>query len=80
MYFLNIYFVSVKQRIAIPTESVVSGIDQMTKIQPYKIWNIRCIIIASVIVMCSATILVTAIVYTPNLETKGKGIYNINQA
>ena len=80
MNFLNIIFVSVKQRIAIPTESVVSGTDQMTKTKPDKRWNIRCIMITSVIVICSLTVLVMAIDYTSNLDTKGKGIYNINQA
>ena len=79
MYFLNIYFVSVKQRIAIPTESGVSRTEQMTKTEPDKRWSTKCIIITPVIVMCSVAILVMAIVYTSNLDTKDKGIYNINQ-
>ena len=51
---------SVKPRAAIPTPCTEPRTDQMTKPEPNKRWGIKCIIMTSVIVMCSLTILITA--------------------
>ena len=68
---------SVKPKAAVPTPCTESRTDQMSNSEPDKRWNIKCIIITSVIVMCSLTILITAVVYTSHLVTKRNGTHNL---
>ena len=68
---------SVKPRAAVPTPCTEPRTDKMTKPESNKRWGIKCIIMTSVIVMCSLTILITAAVYTSHLVTKRKGTHNL---
>ena len=67
------YIFSLEHSAAVPTQSIASRTIKMTKSGSGKRWSNKCIIITSIIVMCSVTTVIIPTVYTSNKVIKQNG-------